>query len=487
MRLKIIAVFSLLVVVLGVLGWVVAGAVGSTPPDPQVAARALRGASAQFELEGAIARRWLFEQAAKTPSLQEPFGTPENLPDQRAGQAKSECDKIFAAAQADPDVAALKPSFIALVNTDGVSLGRNGSSARKEDFGKAYPAVKVALDPKTHATINDVWMDKSLGNQHLATLAPIVDKDGKVIGGIVMAWLLDNAHLSDVSAKISGQALVLAQKSANGITIAGSSDKADPALVAKLESGPAAEALSKTSGADVVDLPGFPAGSFATARGLEGYGEAGRNMMVVALVPAPPSVLMKLLLPFAGVTLFALVLVGIAGYLLGGYMMKPVTEIEEGLLGIINGQTNRRFEIEHAELGGVVSQLNSLLNQLFGVTEDDTDEEGRPSHAPDATAFKDAIMVDEKMTAAATSPGSSTVEAEALKSEPEEAYRARIFKEYIAAKRQVGDPTDHITKEDFIERIVKSEAEMAAEKGKPVRYKVEVKGKEVQLIAIPIG
>ena len=37
--------------------------------------------------------------------------------------------------------------------------------------------------------------------------------------------------------------------------------------------------------------------------------------------------------------------------------------------------TDVRFEIEHAELGGLVFRLNSLLNQLMGVQEDDTDED----------------------------------------------------------------------------------------------------------------
>lgn len=488
MRLKIIAVFSLIVVVLSVLGWVVAGTVAAPAPDPQIANRALQGAVSELQLEGAMTQRWLAEQTAKTATLREPFVVPETQPDQRGIAAAAESDKLFQLAQKELGV--ITPNFVALVNPKGVTLGRSGSTVRKEDFGKAYPTLIAALEAKT--SINDVWLDKALGQQHLASISPVLDTDGRLLGGVVIAWLIDNAHLSDTSVKTSGRALALVVKSGNGVTVAGTSDKPDTALVAKLSSGPTADALAKTGGGGE-NLPGLPSGAYASAKSLDGFGEAGKQVVLVALVPSPPSFLMKLLLPFAGVLVFALVLVGIGGYLLGGYIMRPVTEIEEGLLGIINGQTNRRFEIEHAELGGVVSHLNSLLNQLFGVTEDDTDEEGRPSHAPDAKAFKDAISVDERFVGgprSASSPGvpvSSGVEAAALKSEPESAYQDRIFKEYIAAKRQVGDPTDHITREEFLGRIAQNEAETQEKTGKAVRYKVEVKGKEVQLIAIPLS
>ena len=60
-----------------------------------------------------------------------------------------------------------------------------------------------------------------------------------------------------------------------------------------------------------------------------------------------------------------------------------------------------------------------------------------------------------------------------------------MFDEYIQAKRSVGDPTDHITPSDFGERLRASEGELSQKHGKPVRFKVEVKGKEVVLVAVP--
>ena len=67
--------------------------------------------------------------------------------------------------------------------------------------------------------------------------------------------------------------------------------------------------------------------------------------------------------------------------MLGNYISQPISEVEEGLLQIINGKTDLRFELEHEELGGLISRINSLLNALMGVPE--TDEEGRTSAAPE--------------------------------------------------------------------------------------------------------
>ncbi len=60
-----------------------------------------------------------------------------------------------------------------------------------------------------------------------------------------------------------------------------------------------------------------------------------------------------------------------------------------------------------------------------------------------------------------------------------------MFDDYIRAKKSVGDPVDHITREAFVARIAASAKQMAQKHGKPVRYKVEVRGKEVVLLAVP--
>jgi hypothetical protein len=82
-------------------------------------------------------------------------------------------------------------------------------------------------------------------------------------------------------------------------------------------------------------------------------------------------------------------LVGLGGVLIGNYMSQPISELEDGLLAIINGQSDLRFQIEHDVLGGLVFRINSLLNAMTGVPEDTTDDQGRPSKAPSAADFQE--------------------------------------------------------------------------------------------------
>jgi hypothetical protein len=73
-----------------------------------------------------------------------------------------------------------------------------------------------------------------------------------------------------------------------------------------------------------------------------------------------------------------------------------------------------------------------------------------------------------------------------LAQEPESSYYARIYREYIAAKKSLGEATDHITEQAFATRIQGMEQEATAKHGKPVRYEVRAGEKEVVLLAIPL-
>jgi len=77
--------------------------------------------------------------------------------------------------------------------------------------------------------------------------------------------------------------------------------------------------------------------------------------------------------------------------------------------------------------------------------------------------------------------------AKALAAEAPAAYYARLYKEYIAARKSIGEPTDHITDQAFSDRIQSMEKDVAQRTGAPVRYQVATQGKEVKLLAIKLG
>lgn len=482
MRGKIIAVFAVVVLVVGGLSYALTRATLSDLSTPGEAPRALAAASAQLRLDALVLERWLAAQATD-PRLRDVFNA--GTAPARAEAATNAADSIRQAAAGAPELAGTAPALVVLVDKDGIALGRNGSALmRGDDLGKIYPSLKEAL--QKGVTGSDAWVNRQRSEQLLASYAPVRGADGQVVGGLVIGTSLNDERLTNASNRTSGRIVIAAVRTADGVDVVARSSNATPELVGLFASGPAKDAAVQalTTG-QLLEVPGLPAAHSGSMRALEGYGN-GRSALLIAIARTQaPEVVGSLVWPALGVTALGLVLVLIGGFMLDAYISRPISEIEEGLLAVINGRTDLRFEIEHAELGGLVFRLNSLLNQLLGVQEEEeTDAEGRPSRAPRANSFEEALAVDERM---ASLSSAEVEEARSLREEADDAYYARIYEEYIRAKTSLGDPVDHITKEAFIGRIMASERETAQKHGKPVRYKVEVRGREVVLLAVPLA
>ncbi|WP_437671305.1 MXAN_5187 C-terminal domain-containing protein [Sorangium sp. So ce131] len=482
MRGKIIAVFAVIVLLVGGLSYALARASLGEISSQGEAPRALAAAMAQLQVDGLVLERWLASHASG-PKLREPFNA--GTPPARAEAATSAANAIREAVAAAPELAKTPPSLVVLVDTKGVVLGRNGSALmRGDDLGAVYPSLKLAIE--RGVTGSDAWVSRARNEQLLASYAPIRSEDGQIVGAVAVGTALNDERLTNASERTSGRILVVAVQSGDGLDVVAKSRGASPELGAALAASPAKDgALHALGSGRMVDIGGLPAGYGAVANALEGYGDGRRAVLVSIAQPRTLGAVAALFWPLLGVTALGLVLVVIAAYFLDAYVSQPVSEIEDGLLAIMNGRTDLRFQIEHAELGGLVFRLNSLLNQLLGVQEDETDAEGRPSRAPTSASFRDALEVDERM--AALSASEIPADAKALLEEPEDVYYARIFAEYVAAKRSLGDPVDHITRDAFVARLKASEQDLGQKHGKPMRYKIEVRGKEVVLLAVPLA
>ncbi|MDC0678304.1 MXAN_5187 C-terminal domain-containing protein [Sorangium atrum] len=482
MRGKIIAVFAVIVLMVGGLFYALTRASLAEIGRPGEAPRALAAAMAQLQVDGLVLERWL-DSHASDPKLREPFNA--GTAPARAEAATSAANAIREAVAASPELARTPPSLVVLVDTKGVVLGRNASALmRGDNLGAVYPSLKLAIEQGV--TGSDVWVSRARNEQLLASYAPIRSDAGQIIGAVAVGTALNDERLTNASERTSGRVLVVATQSGDGLDVVAKSRDASPQLVAALTASPAKDgALKALSSGQTVDIGGLAGEYSAVGHALDGYGDGRRAVLLSIAQLRTPGLASALLWPLLGVAALGLVLVVIAGYFLDAYISQPVSEIEDGLLAIMNGRTDLRFQIEHAELGGLVFRLNSLLNQLLGVQEDETDAEGRPSRAPTSASFRDALEVDERM--AALSVEEIPADAKALLEEPEDAYYARIFAEYIAAKKSLGDPVDHITRDAFVARLKASEQELGRKHGKPMRYKIEVRGKEIVLLAVPLA
>jgi hypothetical protein len=191
-------------------------------------------------------------------------------------------------------------------------------------------------------------------------------------------------------------------------------------------------------------------------------------------------------------TVLALLLVIGYGVVIGTSFVKPIEEIEEAVLAVINGNTNMRIEIDSAEFGGLAYRINQLINVFTGVSEEDS--EGRVSSPPGAPdSWKDDELADQKgggaggAAAAGGGGGGGDVIDDAniaatLSAEPEETYYGRIYTEYVAAKQAIGENVSNITKDRFIERLKGNEKSLAEKHGcRMVRFQVQTRGTQVIL------
>jgi len=187
------------------------------------------------------------------------------------------------------------------------------------------------------------------------------------------------------------------------------------------------------------------------------------------------------------------VLVVVWGWYLGNEMSQPLEQMEDDILAIINGATDRRIDIESLEYGGLAYRINQLVNMFMGVAEED--REGRISQipgAPDDSSWQDAAFAEgtpsPEALKAPRAPVSDDAAAAELAAEPEGEYWSRVYKEYVAAKSEQGEDVSNIPEERFVKRMKGNAAALKAKHGcSMVRFRVTVDGDQVilQPVIIP--
>jgi hypothetical protein len=483
MRIKIIAVNALIVAIVGLLSFLlVRSSLGTAASNKdQLSAEAqenVNGAAGRLQLDGLRAERWLAGAATAQGALD---ALAKATATARGEAATKACDDLVSKMKNAPLFERNVPTLVAIVDSSGRIVGRNNSNLnRGDDLGKTYAGLKSTL--ATGQSGSDVWYES---DRYLATYVAVRDEQGRILGALVIGRPINDV-LSRVSEATTGRPLVIAVPKGDTFeVVAHSAFQADP-LDASIDKG-AKEMLKNALAHQQTDV--VRDGDLLVAASPLPAFEDGKRALLVAAAPASliqdPTGLVAW--PIFGAMGMGLVLIIVGGWLLGNYLTRPINMLEEGLLAILNGQNDKRFELDHAELGGLAFRIDQLLNQLMGVEEDTTDAEGRVSGAPNAANFTEAMAVDDRRMN--YQPGEGTLDPEAvtrLATEPPAKYYARIYREYIGAKRANSEATDHITEQAFATRIQAMERDAAQKYGRPVRYQVQARNKEVVLLAVPL-
>ena len=485
MRNKIIAVNAIIVLIVGLLSYVLMHqAISTAATNPTVllgdAKHSVQGAAARLQLDALRAERWL-SQKSNDPAALDAFQ--KSSDNARKEAATSFCDHVLTDARASSAFEGIAPAMAMLIDESGKMVGRNGSSLNAgRDLSADYPAFKDALTKGRAGS--DLWANKDRQDSFLASYVPVRTADGKIAGMIAIGVTMAD-ELLRVSEQTTGGGLALVVPDKNDISIVAKSTNATASLPDAV-SGPAKDLVSRVLAGGKADAA--PAADmYVGAAILDGLGDGKHAALAAAAPLAVIDNAGAMAQPLFYVAILGVILVIVGGWMLGNYITRPINMLEEGLLAILNGQQEKRFELDHPELGGLAFRIDQLLNQLMGIEEDTTDEQGRPSKAPTAADFRDAMSVD-RSTQGAIGEGQQVdpAAAQALATEPAPGYYARIFREYISAKKALGEQTDHITEQAFATRIQGMERDAAQKYGRPVRYQVHARNKEVVLLAVPL-
>ncbi len=389
MRSKIIAVNAGIVIVIGVLTYVLLATslrevVANRGERELAAAQALRAASAQLTLDALRLERWL-EHNTATESARGVFAM--GTPAARSEAATAEANRLRDAAVGEPSFAKMAPSLVLFVDAQGVAVGRNGSALmRGEQVDKDHPALTTAL--KTGHAGSAIWINRERQEQMLASFAPLRSDAGAVVGAVVFGTPLSDERLKRTSDLTSGQTLMFAMQGAQTLDVIADSAASGDIIKNATDASVVAAARQATTSGGVASAGAPLSDMLFGAAPVDGYGKTDA-VLIVAIPSSLVGSVNTLLWPVFAIAGLGLLLIVVGGVLLGNYISAPISELEDGLLAIINGQSDLRFQLEHPELGGLVFRINSLLNAMMGVAEDTTDDQGRPSQGPSAQGFQD--------------------------------------------------------------------------------------------------
>ncbi len=368
-----------------------------------------------------------------------------------------------------------KPNMVVIVDATGRVVARDSDLNRMHDkyLSKEVPAIESAIN--NGEIVHDLWIRD--GKILQIGVAPIrVDERG-IVGALLVAYEISK-KLAENERKVIGRDVAFL--SADGLYSSsmstGETDALQKALDGPLKSASSAalagqkrstwtSTLGDNSWTGIVGpLPMTPSVPAA-------YLVAG-NQSAASAVASRANIILIL-------TGLAALLVILYGFGVGTSFVKPVEEIEEGVLAIINGNVNHRLDTESAEFGGLAYRINQLVNVFTGVSESDGDD-GQWGTQDSMMQTDAGATTNASSTASSTGSGSGggaiddPAVAAKLAAVPEAEYLTQVYNDYVSAKQGAGEDVSNITEDRFSQRLKRNAESLRKRHGcKEVRFVVE--------------
>jgi len=367
-----------------------------------------------------------------------------------------------------------RPDIVLITDETGRVIARDNDINRLNGTSivSQLPSLRRVLD--RGLAVHDVWKKVDDNKLLQVAIAPIRNPEGGQIGALLVGYDISNG-LAEREAEVFGHEVAFLQE--DGVY----SSSLEQSQVSAL-SGFLFETMGDETAAALAGGTSSP-----WTKELNGATFVG----VAAALPNTPSQDMGIAIlanrteqmALADTATVILILMGVGvlfvliyGFLIGTSLIRPIEEIEEGVLTVINGRTDYRIDIESAEFGGLAYRINQLINVFTGVEE--ADAEGRSAGGGQW----------EGAAAPTADKGGGGSAAEQLAAEPEEQYRQRIYDEYVAAKQMAGEDVSNIGKDRFLSRLEKNAQNLQKKHGcRMVRFEVQTKGSQVILKPVIIN
>lgn len=394
-----------------------------------------------------------------------------------------------------------RPDFLALVDQSGDVIAMSDvanvdAKMWKNPQNEPIPAIKAALTERV--TISEIWGDQRMMKVGVSTVidteapATTAGVDSIVPKGAVVIAYAATAVDAQRQSQLLGAQLAFAVGERVYITSfrkgkGSDEDSSKQTEIMRLYKADSQKLLTQPNDKlTTVDVSGSPYFVAAVAlrteksKALANYPDS--NAVAIVLSPKTPSgsldYISSVVLMLGGAAL-ALALLGM--FLIHRRLMAQVDPIELGVADIINGNIDRTFVPVGQELDGLANGLNVMMARLLGRPEpgeEAFDDEGNQI-VPGRVEFDEA---------AESTPGAKVMDPDlaALAQESEPDYYKRLYTEYLAARKAVGQP-DEVSFENFIAKIKMNEGKLKAQhQSKAVRFRVITKEGKVSLKPVPI-
>ena len=375
-----------------------------------------------------------------------------------------------------------KPAFVAIVGKDGTIIARDmdddghwcgNALTRKGKDGKKVPFknVTAALGgvPST-----DIW---DRGAKMWRTAATPVKVAGMVMGALVIAYEITTAETRKERdlfgthvAYFKGKSIMAFSFSKQGAVSQEDAPMAD-ALRLALFVGEPGKHVAKS----ILDQQ--PSEPFHVSFGEETYeaitgflpGQSSHHnagFVVLSSLTAAKQPVNRIRWLLLVMGLFSLIFVLGGMYVITRHFVNAEDILELGVSEIINGNLEYIFEGK-GEFEGLANAINVMLARLLG----------RPE--PGEELDEDEAMLDPMvlLIGEADEQDQGSEMATQLAAEIEEAYYARIYKEYIDMRQEYGLPTDGLDPDYMIQKLKANESLLKA-KYKADRLRFEVAADE---------